>query len=589
MSDPAHGIPRELVTFLVCAGVVVPLFHRLRLSPVLGFLLAGLVVGPAGVARLFEAGSLVDWIVIRDVDRVRGIAEFGVAFLLFIIGLELSPVRLWSMRRLVLGLGGSQVLVTAVALGSVAMLFGNPPASSFVLGACLALSSTAIVLQLLTEQGRIGGEAGRASFAVLLLQDLAVVPILFVVTLMAAPAEGDAGTNVLVALAKAGAAVAIVVVAGRLLLTRLFALVGATRSPELFMAATLLVVLGTAGATQAAGLSLTLGAFLAGLVLAETEYRHEVATVIEPFKGLLLGLFFMSVGMGLDPAAMGRAALWLVPSILGLIAIKAAIFFGLARAFRLSTGAAAESALLFGPAGEFAFVVIGIAAQGKLIETPTAQFMLTVAGASMFLTPLAAYGGKHLGRWLGKGAAEAHRREAADGIPELEGHYVLAGYGRVGRLLREVLQSEGLTCIAVDRDTESVTQGRAEGVEIYFGDAARIDFLQKLGLNRAQALIVTMDDHPAIERIVKAVRSDWPHIPVFARARDEAHARALLEIGATGVVPEALEAGLELAELALRGGGYPDDAARHIVHRRRLRALDAQGGKATRDSGRRPE
>ncbi len=588
MSDHGIGIPHELVTFLVCAGVVVPLFHRLRLSPVLGFLLAGLAVGPAGLARLSEPGGFADWIVIRDVEEVRGIAEFGVAFLLFVIGLELSPVRLWSMRRLVLGLGGAQVLVTGAVLGGLAMLFGNPPAAAFVIGACLALSSTAMVLQLLTEQGRIGSEAGRASFAVLLLQDIAVVPILFVVTVLGSHGGEDATTSLFIAFAKAIAAVAVVMLAGRLLLGRFFTLVGGTRSPELFVAATLLVVLGTAAGTHAAGLSLALGAFLAGMVLAETEFRHEVATVIEPFKGLLLGLFFMSVGMGLDPAAMGRAAWWLIPSILGLIAIKAAIFFGLARLFGLSAGAAGEAALLFGPAGEFAFVVIGLAARGGLLEEPVAQFMLTVAGVSMFATPLAAFAGRQAGRWLGRQGDARRQEREAEGIPKLEGHYVLAGFGRVGRLLREVLQSESLTCIAVDSDMTAVSRARMEGIEIFYGDAARIDFLKKLGLDHAQALIVTMDDHPAIERIVKAVRSEWPHIPVFARARDQAHARALLDTGASGVVPEALEASLELAELALRGGGYPDDAARHIVHRRRLLALDELGAGAPRDSGRRP-
>ncbi len=588
MDSHAAGIPSELVTFLVCAGVVVPVFHRLRLSPVLGFLLAGLVVGPAGAARLFEEGGIVDWIVIRDVAEVRGIAEFGVAFLLFVIGLELSPVRLWSMRRLVLGLGGAQVLVTGAALAGIAILFGNPPVAAVVLGACLALSSTAIVLQLLTEEGRLGSEAGRASFAVLLFQDLAVIPILFAVTLMSAHGGEDAAGSLPVLLAKAGAAIALVLVAGRLLLARLFRLVGATKSPELFMATTLLVILGTGALMQLAGLTLTLGAFLAGLLLAETEYRHEIATVIEPFKGLLLGLFFMSVGMGLDPAAMGRAWLWLLPSILGLIAVKAAIFFGLARAFGLGIPAAAESALLFGPAGEFAFVVIGMAAAGGLMEESIAQFMLTVAGASMFLTPFASFAGRRLGRRLAR-EAEAARGPESETIPELEGHYVLGGFGRVGRLLREVLQGEGLACLAVDRHTATVTGARAEGIEIYFGDAARIEFLKKLRLDRAQALILTMDDHAAIERIVKAVRSDWPVIPIFARARDEAHARTLMRIGATGVVPEALEAGLELAELALRGGGYPDEAARQAVHRRRLRAFEALGATEARTSGRRPE
>jgi len=571
--EPIH-LPfiEEFALFLVCAGVVVPLFKRLSVSPVLGFLLAGIVVGPFGLGRFVAQDSVWNYAVIRDVATTRTIAEFGVAFLLFIIGIELSPARLWSMRRLVFGLGGLQVALSAAAIALVLAAFGQAPGAAAILGGCLALSSTAIVLQLLAEQGRLGTGLGRAAFAILLFQDLAVIPMLLLLTLLGGQAGSGIGWTLLLGLAKSLGVVALLLAGGRLVLRPLFRVVSAARSSDLFMASALLVVIATSIVTHQAGMSLALGAFLAGVLLADTEYRHEVGLMIEPFKGLLLGLFFMSVGMTIDLAAVAVDIGWIVVLVLALVAIKAAIVAGLARLFGLPLATAAEIGLLLGPAGEFGFVLIGVAALGGLVSPPVQQMFLAVVGVGMIAAPLLGWAGRILGERVTRDRIDA--RAKLDDIPALEGHFVLAGYGRVGQLLREILDEERLAYIAVDRDPGIVAEARRHGREAYVGDAARLEFLARLGLDAAQALVVTTDEPEANARIVVAARSRWPELPILVRARDQRHAADLLAAGATAVVPETLEAALELAELSLRTGGFAEDSARQLIDRRRSQILE---------------
>ncbi|MBL8701748.1 MAG: cation:proton antiporter [Alphaproteobacteria bacterium] len=560
----------ELALFLACAGIVVPLFRRLRVSPVLGFLAIGIVIGPLGLGRVVPPDSIWDALVIRDVETTRVVAEFGVVFLLFLIGIELSPERLWAMRRLVFGLGGSQVVVSSAALALVAAALGARPGGAVALGACLALSSTAIVMQLLAERGQIGSQVGRASFAVLLLQDLAVVPILFIIALLAADGAAVATGTAGVAILKATAAVAAIAIAGRFALRPLFRLVSGRHSADQFLAMALLVVVATALATHAAGLSLALGAFLAGLLLAETEFRHSISISIEPFKGLLLGLFFMSVGMTIDLAAVAPRAGQLLALVAAMVALKALLAFALARGFGIAAGPASEIACLLGPPGEFGFVVIGTAMAKGLLAPSIGQTSLAVVSLGMLLAPGAAWLGRVAHRRLGSGADAEPREE----IPALEGHLIVAGFGRVGGMLREILDTQQLPYIAVERDAAIVAVARADGVEAYVGDAARPEMLDRLGLDRAVAIVVTMDDMPAIERIVASVRRRWPSLPIVARARDQAHARRLLALGATTVVPETLEAALELAEVSLCAAGVEHDAARQLIDRRRTEILD---------------
>lgn len=567
---------RETILFLLAAGIVVPLFHKLRLSPVLGFLFAGIVIGPYGLARLAEdfpsLGSGLRLVTINDPAAVRGLGELGVVFLLFVIGLELSLARLWALRRMVFGLGLMQVLLTGAAIAGVAYAFGNAPALAIVLGACLALSSTAIVMQLLAERRRQGTALGRAAFSVLLLQDLAVVPILFLVGLLGAGtiiSESGLLASLGLVLGKAVLTVLAIYIGGRFLLRPLFHLAGAAHMPELFMALILLTVLVAAGITAAAGLSAALGAFLAGLLLAETEYRHAIEDSIEPFKGLMLGLFFLAVGMGIDLGVLADDPLLLLGSVLGLFLLKAAILGGLSLAFGLGAGVALEAALLMGQGGEFAFVVIGLAERLGFAPPSVAQFMMLVAGLSMLATPFMATLGRRLAAGLQRRRADSRENSGLAEFEGIEGHAVIAGFGRVGQSLGDMLDAEGLPYIALDLNPAAVAAHRKQGKPVFFGEAGRPDMLRRLGLDRARLLVITLDDPAAAEKVVQAVRRLWPELPIHARARDRAHGQRLTALGAGAVVIETVESSLQLGAALLAGFDLPEDAIAHRLQRSR--------------------
>src|SRR4051794_18445875 len=391
---------KEIVIFLTTAGVVVPLFHRLRVSPVLGFLGAGALLGPFGLGRLAETTPWLKWFTIANREEIDHLAEFGVVFLLFMIGIELSWERLRTLRRLVFGLGSLQVLASSLAIGAALAALGFAPAGAGLVAVALALSSTAIVIPMLAEQKRLNGPVGRASFSVLLFQDLAVAPVLFAIGVLGSGQPEGFLTALLIALAQAALALVALLGVGRLALRPLFHLVAATRSPELFMAAALLVVLATSLVAAMSGLSMALGAFIAGLLLAETEYRRAIEAMIDPFKGLLLGAFFVSVGMGLDLMQLVRSPGVILAGALGLVAAKALIIAGLAFAFRLSRPVALETALLLGPGGEFAFVILGGAVAAGLVPEGLGQAGLVVTTVSMIAIPALARIGRGFGRRL---------------------------------------------------------------------------------------------------------------------------------------------------------------------------------------------
>lgn len=560
-------ILREVVVFLAAAGIAVPLMQRLRVSPVLGWLLAGLLVGPHGAARAADSFPPLAFVSIAHWAAIAPLAEIGVLFLMFSIGLELSFARLWAMRRLVFGLGAAQVLFSGAVIALVAWGFGNSPGAAIVLGACLALSSTAIVMQVLIEQRRVATVLGRSTFAVLLLQDLAVVPILFVVGVLGARAGDDSLAVLLASVLAGGLVVAVIWVVGRRALKPLFRLVGGAQRPELFMAMTLLTGLGAAWATAEAGLSAALGAFLAGLLIAETEYRHQVEADLEPFKGLLLGMFFMSVGMRIDPGAVAAAPVLLPLSAVGLIAVKAATVFPLCLAFGLPRPVAAEAALLLGQAGEFAFVVVALASRLGLLPEETANFMLLVAALSMAATPMLAAVGRRVAASMTGHAAETPE-EPEEG---LAGHVIIAGFGRVGEMLGRILDEEGARWIALDLDTAAVARHRQQGRPVFYADASRAEVLRRAGAAGARALVLTMDSPAAVQRALAKARQGWPGLAVIARARDPAHAARLVELGATQAVPETVEAALALASGTLAALGVPDEVAVEAVARERLR------------------
>lgn len=557
----------DALVVLGTAGVVVPMVRRWGLNPVLGYLGAGVVLGPFGLGSFIEQVPLLYWLTVVDAKNVAGIAELGVVFLLFLIGLELSYERLMTMRRLVVGLGGLQVVVSAAAIALVIGGAGQPAAVAIVLGSCLALSSTAIVLDVLSQYGRLTSATGRASFSVLLAQDIAVVPVLMLISVLGAGASGSVLGSLATALTQAAIALAIIVVVGRVMLRPLFRQVAATRSSELFIATILFVIVATGVIAALAGLSMALGAFVAGLLLAETEYRKSIEATIEPFKGLLLGIFFFTVGMGIDIRVILANPLLLVAAVAGMLVLKAAIVLTLGRMFGLSWPVTVESALLLGPGGEFAFVGIGLAASLGIFSADVAGFVLAVTSVSMAMIPALGILGTRLAARL---TPPKPPDPALTVMPSPQAkHAIVIGFGRVGRVVSNLLAMNGVPHTIMDSDPITVADQRRQGREIYYGSGTDQAFMMACGLKDAAAVIITIHTKASIDEIVRQVRLVRPDILIVSRARDGDHARHLYEVGVSDAVPETIEASLQLSEAALVGLGVPTGAAIASIHEQR--------------------
>lgn len=558
---------KDGLLFLATAGVVVPIVHRFKISPAVGFLAAGAVLGPFGFGRLADRIPPLHWITLGNSEAIAGLAEFGVVFLMFVVGLELSLGRLLTMRRLVFGLGLAQVAVSAVIVGGLAAQFGLKPGQALIIGTSLALSSTAIVVDVLSGQKRLPTATGRATFAILIAQDLAVVPILFIVETLGQGGDSVA-SGLLVALSKGVVAILAIVIIGRLLLQPLFRLVAETHNVELFMATTMFVAVGTGVAAASAGLSMALGGFVAGLLLAETEYRRAIEATIEPFKGLLLGVFFFSVGMGFDGQTILTQPILIVSMTLGLVAVKAAIAAALSRLFGQSWSTAIKIGLLIGPGGEFAFIVIGLSVAAGLLDHARAEPILAVVAISMAAVPLFDY----LGRRLSVRVEKIVPPDPATLVaPPMEdtARAIIVGYGRVGELVAKMLARHKQAYIAIDRSASTVALARRKDQPVYFGDFSNVAFLKTCGIESATAIIITVDAPALVDGIVKAIRAMRNDIVIVARARDSNHARHLYEIGVTDAVPETIEASLQLSEAALVGLGVPMGPVIASVHEQR--------------------
>ena len=567
MPDVHAGSYKEAILFLVTAGIVVPLFHRLRISPVLGFIGAGALLGPFGLGRLANQWPSVHLFTIGNRTEIAHLAEFGVIFLMFMIGIELSWERLRTLRRLVFGLGSLQVGCSTLILGAILYGLDVPLTGAVIVGIGLALSSTAVVLPVLAEQRRLNTPTGRASFAALLFQDLAVAPVLFAIAVLGQDTGADKGLALAFALGQAAVALVLIVVAGRLALRPLFQLVARTRSTELFMAACLLVIVGTALTAAASGLSMTLGAFVAGLLLAETEYRRAIEATIDPFKGLLLGVFFVSVGMNLDPAQLMASPGAILGLSLALVLIKAGVVVMAGPVLGLSRAVALEAALLLGPGGEFAFVLIGGAMATGLVPEEVGAAALIVTTVTMILIPALA----SLGRRIGRHAATTARGQIdADPLPEkVENRVIIAGYGRVGRQVGEMLARHRIPYLALDSDATRVAEQRRAGAPVYFGDSGNVEILRRSGIDTARALVVTLDTPRSVEEAVMAARGERPDLTIVSRARDARHAAALYELGVDDAVPETIEASLQLSEAVLVDVGVPMGLVIASIHERR--------------------
>ncbi len=538
----SHGVLQSALAILLVAVVVVSLAPRLRISPVVGYLIAGAILGPS-VSGLIE-----------QPDEVEILAELGVVFLLFGIGLELSFDRLRAMRLLVLGLGGLQVLATAALLASLARLGGLAWPGAILLGGALALSSTAFVLQLLAERGEQAARFARVAFAVLLFQDLAVLPLLALIP----PLAGAGGEGLLLTLVgdfgRAAAVVAGTLLAGRFLLRPLFRYVAASGHRELLVATALLVVLGAAYAMTLVGLSMALGALLAGLLLSGSEYRHQVEADLHPFKNIFLGFFFLYVGMTAELSVLASAWYWVVAGTLALMLVKAAMLVLLCRLFGQSLPVAISVGGYLAQGGEFAFVLLATAAAAGLLPAEAVALVMAIVVLSLLATPAAAALARRLSRRLEeRGTVRAH------GLPgqaeALDGHVLIAGFGRVGQTVAQMANAQGLRHLGIDFDPRRVADCRRRDLSVFFGDASRLELLQAAGAARAAAVVVTLDRADQADRLVAALRADYPDLPIYARARDIGHAAALRAAGAMVAVPEAIEGSLQLGASLLEGLG----------------------------------
>ncbi len=545
------------VVFLTAVVVAVPLFRRARLGGVLGYLVTGALLGPLGLG------------ILPRTEDARHVAEFGVVLLMFLIGLELEPRRLWAQRTAVFGLGGAQVLATGAALAVAAMWIGAGARPAIVLGLSLALSSTALVLQLLGERRELTVRHGRDAFAVLLLQDLAVLPLVALVpTLGGGPGVGTPDDSPIVATLRLLAVVAFLVALSRLAIRPLFRHVVATRSEEVYVAASLLVVCSAALVVHLAGLSMSLGAFLAGMLLADSQYRHQIEADVLPFKHLLLGLFFASVGMAADPRLLITQPVAIVGLTLGLMAIKASVAGLLALAFGAGGRSALRLGLVLAQGGEFAFVILALARAHALLDDATERMLVMVITLSMATTPLLL---AVADRVLGHVRYASNEPAATDDVPA---PVLIAGMGSFGRGVAMVLRAAHVPFVAFDRDRDRVELARRLGVPVCVGDGTRLDFLRVLGLERAAALVLAIDDEAASLRLATLARAHAPDVAVLARARSRLHAHRLLTLGAAHVQRDVLPASLAIADRVLRHLGMDVAEAEHVVDR--CRAWDEE-------------
>ncbi|WP_156842160.1 cation:proton antiporter domain-containing protein [Novosphingobium aquimarinum] len=530
----------DALVILGAAGIVIPVFNRFRITPVIGFILVGLLVGPFGLGRFVFDQPWLSYITITDPDGLDVFAEFGIILLLFSIGLELSFARLWQMRRLVFGLGSLELIVIGSSLTFMFATLGQRFDGALALGLALALSSTALVLKITSTSTPVG----RAALSMLLFEDIALVPIIFLLGALAPSAEGGIGSFVHTLLLGTLVVVALLVI-GRFMLPRLFAQAARTKSPELFLAASLLVVIVASLATAAVGLSPIVGALIAGLLIAETEYHGEVEHITEPFKGLALGVFLITIGMSIDLNVVADNIVPILVATVSVIALKAAVTSLLLRLMGARRGTATETGILMSSPSETTLIVLSAATTAELIQPGTAQFWQIVTAIGLTVTPLLALVGKAMARRVDGVEAALPSDDAA------EGRAIVVGFGRVGRLVADMLARHGKPYIAVDSDTDLVTDGARKGYNVVFGDASRAEALVKLGADRATAVILTMDEPVSAQRLVRKLRGLFPHLPIVARARDAGNAATLYRAGASHAVPETLESSLQLSEAVL--------------------------------------
>ncbi|WP_087017573.1 glutathione-regulated potassium-efflux system protein KefB [Thaumasiovibrio subtropicus] len=540
------------VVFLAAAVVTVPLAQRLGLGSVLGYLIAGVAIGPWGLG------------LISDVEAILHFSEFGVVLLLFLIGLELNPKKLWQMRKPIIGFGGGQLLFTALALMVPLIGMGSSVNTAVLIALGLGLSSTAVALKLIEEQGLVGTEAGQSGFAVLLFQDIAVIPILALLPLLAGQAGGNSASAFYMV-----AGIILLLVAGHYLLRPLFRWVVMSGVRELFNVAALLLVVGIALLMNSLGLSMALGAFLAGVLLAESEYRHELEIAIEPFKGLLLGLFFIAVGMTVNLELLWQNPLMILGAVAGLVAIKISVLYGLSYAMKLPSKTRSQVAVILSQGGEFAFVIFTAAKMQGMLSAELTAYLLVIVSLSMVTTPLLLIMQR---RWYKRSfAADSAPKPNASDIHHDNPRVIIAGFGRFGQVVGRLLFANKIPVTVLERDPSQIALLRKFGYRVYYGDATQLNLLRAAGADNAEAIVICTDSPDEVMEVVELCRHYFPHLKILARARSRVEAYQLLSLGIEHFSRETFDGALDLGRQALVAlGMHPYKAKRAESHFRKL-------------------
>ena len=562
----------DALVILGAAGIVIPVFARFRITPIIGFILIGVLVGPFGLGSLVERTPWLYYITISDPGSLAPFADFGIVLLLFAIGLELSFNRLWQMRKLVFGLGALEVLISGSALALfVGLAAGMSFTAALALGFALAFSSTAIVLPISGTRTPVG----RAALSMLLFEDIMIVPIIFVLGALAPNAADEGWGGIIQTLWQGGLVIAVLLIVGRLALPRLFAQAARTKNPELFLAASLLVVIGASLATALVGLSPIVGALIAGLLIAETEYHTEVELIMEPFKGLALGVFLITVGMSINLAEIAEQIGVLTLAVVGVVVFKALVTGVVLRLMGARRGTAAETGLLMASPSETTLIVLAAATSALVLDAETARFWQTVTAIGLTITPLLARLGSVVARRVDSVANSQNDDDSE------EARTIIVGGGRVGRLVADMMQTHAKPYVMIDANPDLIAAARRDGYRATFGDAARGDTLSRLGAERAPAVVLTMDEPVLAQRLVAKLRQTYPDLLIVARARDTDHAAAMYRAGASHAVPETLESSLQLSEAVLVDIGVAMGPVIASIHAKRdefREQLEREGG-----------
>lgn len=562
----------DALVILGAAGIVIPVFARFRITPIIGFILIGVLVGPFGLGSLVERTPWLYYITISDPGSLAPFADFGIVLLLFAIGLELSFNRLWQMRKLVFGLGALEVLISGSALALfVGLAAGMSFTAALALGFALAFSSTAIVLPISGTRTPVG----RAALSMLLFEDIMIVPIIFVLGALAPNAADEGWGGIIQTLWQGGLVIAVLLIVGRLALPRLFAQAARTKNPELFLAASLLVVIGASLATALVGLSPIVGALIAGLLIAETEYHTEVELIMEPFKGLALGVFLITVGMSINLAEIAEQIGTITLAVVGVVVFKALVTGFVLRLMGARRGTAAETGLLMASPSETTLIVLAAATSALVLDAETARFWQTVTAIGLTITPLLARLGSVVARRVDSVANSQNDDDSE------EARTIIVGSGRVGRLVADMMQTHAKPYVMIDANPDLIAAAKRDGYRATFGDAARGDTLSRLGAERAPAVVLTMDEPVLAQRLVAKLRQTYPDLLIVARARDTDHAAAMYRAGASHAVPETLESSLQLSEAVLVDIGVAMGPVIASIHAKRdefREQLEREGG-----------